>query len=128
MLWRHEPQWHHAVRALEDKYLARLAPSLAVNLFFSPCVLGSLLRSSLVLCTAIVLIPAALETRCVKSLLWPLRLARRHHLSTRTNGILRRSRMDGMFRKLIVVSLVALVCADEQINIIWKEKAQRKRS
>lgn len=47
VLWRHEPQWHHAVRALEDKYLARLAPGLAVNLFFS-CVLGSLHRSPLV--------------------------------------------------------------------------------
>jgi len=33
VLWRHGPQWHHAVRALEDKYLARLVLGLAVNLF-----------------------------------------------------------------------------------------------
>lgn len=47
VLWRrHEPQWHHAVRALEDKYLARLVPGLAVNTFFL-LVLGSVLRSSL---------------------------------------------------------------------------------
>lgn len=35
--------------------------------------------------------------------------------------------MDGMFRKPIVVSLDALVCANEQMNIALKEKAQRKR-
>lgn len=34
VLWRHGPQWHHAVRALEHKYFARLVPGLAVNLFF----------------------------------------------------------------------------------------------
>ena len=122
VLWRHGPQWHHAVRALEDKYFARLVPGLAVNLFF--VVPGSFLRSSISnFCTAIVLVPAALETICVKSLLWPLRPALRRRLSTRTNGISRRSRMDGMLGYFIV-----MVYAEEQFKVTRKRrKVQRKR-
>jgi hypothetical protein len=108
VVWRHGPQWHHAVRAFEDKYLARLVPGLAVNLFpFRAWLIASFV--SAFLSTAIVLIPAALETICVKLLLWPLRLARLRRLSTRTNGILRRSRMDGMFGNLI-----DMICAKQQ--------------
>ena len=100
VLWRHGPQWHHAVRALEDKYFARLVPGLAVNLFF--VVPGSFLRSSISnFCTAIVLVPAALETICVKSLLWPLRPALRRRLSKRANGISRADLMDGTFSQVV---------------------------
>ena len=123
VLWRHGPQWHHAVRALEHKYFARLVPGLAVNPFFVPCLAHCFVHLSLIFCTAIVLVPAALETICVKSLLWPLRLALRRRLSTRTNGILRRSRMDGMFRNFII-----MLCAEEQSKITRKRrKVQRKR-
>lgn len=104
----------------EDKYLARLALGLAVDLFLFPLVCSAHYFVHLWVfpfCTAIVLIPTALETICVRLLLWPLRLARRRRLLTRTNGISRRSRMDGMFRKLVVVLSVTVVLADTQFDI-----------
>lgn len=127
VLWRHKSQLAPCRASSEDKYLARLALGLAVNLFVPSCVLGSLLRPSLgfPFCTAIVLIPTALETICVRLLLWPLRLARRRRLLTRTNGISRRSRMDGTFEKLVIVLSVTVVFADAQFDITRGKRRNR---